>query len=553
MTEDKKLEGLHKENSLNTSKKGESTMSSGEKEQKRISRREFVKGAAVGAAGVAAAGVLASCAQEATPCPPAPTAVPCPPAPTAVPCPPCPVPGVPETWDEEADVVVVGLGGAGAAAAIMAHDAGAEVLILEKGVTPGGSTALCGQCTYGAGTSVQKALGIEDSAEDMLEYYRAVCDGDQEILKLLCDESAPCIEWLIGLGMQVPAEIGMPGITVGGIEPEFAHVTPAVPRSHWSSQDGALWPILLKAVEDREIKYYLETPASELIKSGEEIVGVVAEKEGKPWQIKAKKGVVIASGGFSRNKEMLYDLVSSVDLVAFTCLTDDGDGLKMAQSAGAGTAFPDAIDGVPSWKNPEVPNSFTISPQYTLVDNPAYIIVNLDGNRFVDETTYYGYSNPRIIDQPEGICFVITCGEAGKKNIVTQDVKSSDTIEGLAKELGIDPAGLVSAVEKWNKYCQDGEDPDFDRAILLSPINAPPYYGAATYPGFAATQGGIKINTKAEVLDALSKRPIGRLYAAGCCAGSYGRLYPGCGSMVNEIIVTGRIAGKNAANLASWS
>jgi len=494
-----------------------------------LTRRNFVKGLAVAGAATAAAGMLAGCKKNEM------------------------VSLMPEKWDEEVDVVVVGLGGAGAAAAIEAHDAGAEVLVLEKGVTAGGSTAMCGQCIYGAGTSVQKALGIEDSAEDMLKYYKAVCDGDQEILKLLCDESASGIEWLIGLGMKVPAEVAMPGITVGGIEPDFADVTPVVPRSHWSASDGALWPTLLKAVKDREIKYYLETPASQLIENGTEIVGVVAEKEGKPWHIKARKGVVVSAGGFSRNRNMLYDWVSSVDLVAFTCLTDEGEGIQMAQSVGAGIAFPDAIDGVPSWKNPEVPNNFTISPQYTLADNPSYIIVNLDGNRFVNETTYYGYSNPRILEQPEGICFVITCGEAGKKNIVTQDIKSSDTIEGLAKELGIDPAGLVGTIEKWNQYCQEGKDPDFARPILLSPVDTPPYYGAATYPGFAATQGGIKINTKSEVLDALSHEPISRLYAAGCGAASYGRLYPGCGSMVNEIIVTGRIAGKNVAKEEAWS
>lgn len=508
-------------------------MSTDQKEQEGLSRREFLRGAAAGGVaglvvGGGGAALLVSGKNKGAA-------------------------GIPEEWDEETDIVVVGFGGAGAAAAIMAHDAGAEVIVLEKAVTAGGSTAMCGQCIYGAGTSVQKALGIEDSAEEMLKYYRAVCDGDQEILKLLCDESAPGIEWLIGLGMKVPAEIGMPGITVGGVEPDYADITAPVPRSHWSSDEGALWPILLKAVKDRGIKFYLETPASGLVQSGDEILGVVAEKEGQPWQIQARKGVIISAGGFSRNKKMLYDFVSNVELVAFTCLTDDGDGIKMAQSAGAGIAFPDAIDGVPSWRNPEVPNNFTISPEYTLQDNPAYIITNLDGNRFVDETTYYGYSNPKILDQPQGIAFVITCGDAGKKNIVTKDVKSSDTLEGLAKELGIDPEGLVSTVERWNQYCQEAQDPECGRTSLLSPIDAPPYYGAATYPGFAATQGGIKINTKTEVLDALTEQPIPRLYAAGCCAASYGRLYPGCGSMVNEIIVTGRIAGRNAASLESWS
>jgi flavocytochrome c len=490
--------------------------------QSNLTRRDFVKGLAVAGAVTAAGGVLAGCQKGDT------------------------VSLVPEKWDEEVDVVVIGLGGAGAAAAIEAHDAGAEVIILEKGVMAGGSTSMCGQCIYGAGTSVQKALGIEDSAEDMFNYYKAVCDGDQEIMKLLCDNSADDIEWLINLGMKVPAEIGMPGITIGGVEPLFAHVAPPVPRSHWSSSEGNLWPILLKAIEDRGIKYYLETPASKLITNGQEIVGVTATKEGKPWQIKAGKGVVIAAGGFSRNKEMLYNLVSSAELVPFTCLTDDGDGIKMAQSAGAAVAFVDGILDVPTWKNPEIPNSFLISPEY-IAGQPPYIVVNLNGNRFVDETTFYEYSNPKILAQPESICFVIASGEAGKNAILTQDVKSSETIEGLAQELGIDPAGLAGTVKKWNQYCQDGQDPDCGRAKLFSPIDSGPYYGGATYPGFAATMGGIKVNTKSEVLDALSSQPVARLYAAGCGAASYGRFYPGCGSQVNQIICTGRIAGKNVA------
>jgi succinate dehydrogenase/fumarate reductase flavoprotein subunit len=518
-----------------------------EKEARRsLSRRDFVKGATV----LAGAGALASCAPAATPAP-APTAAPCPTCPPPEECPPCLVPGVPETWDEETDVAVVGFGGAGAAAAITANDAGADVIILEKGEVAGGSTALSGQVIYAAGTSVQKAAGIDDSPENMLAFYMAACDGDPDVIRMLCYESAPSVEWLIGLGMKVPAQLGSPGLAVTGVEPQFAGVTPVVPRGHNPEKDTLLWATLFKAAQEREIKYYLETPASRLVWNGTDVVGVEAQKDGESWHIKAKKGVVIAAGGFTRNSEMLYDLVSDAEFATWTCPMDHGDGIRMAQRVGAGVAFVDGIMGTAGWQGTEVYCLFLVAPQY-VPENPPFIVINLEGKRFMDETIHYYYANRKVMEQPESISFLVTAGEAGKNAIPAPDIKTSETVEGLAEELGLDLASVVSTVDAWNESCEQGADREFGRAELLSPLAAGPYYSAAVIPGFGGTLGGLKINPKAEVLNALTRQPIPRLYAAGCGAASYGRFYPASGTQLNDCVCTGRMAGTNAAAQEPW-
>lgn len=495
-------------------------------DKERITRRGFVKGAAL-AAGAAAAGMVGGCAAAA-------------PA------------DVPAKWNEETEVVVIGLGGAGAAAAITATEAGAQALVLEKGQVPGGSTALSGQAIYAAGTSVQRAAGISDSAEAMLEYYMAACDGDPEIIKMLCYDSGPNLEWLIELGMQVPAQVGSPGLGVSGVEALYADVTPVVPRAHVATPEASVWKTLMKTVDDRGIKYYLETGASKLVWDGKEVVGVEASKEGEPYYIRAKKGVVIAAGGFSRNKQMLYDWLSSAELATWTCPNDDGSGIRMAQSVGCGIAFPDSILGTVGWKGTETYCLFLLAAQY-VPETPPYIVVNLDGKRFLDEGMHYILANARLLEQPKGAAYVITSGEAGRKAIATEDVKTGATIEDLAEALDLDSATLRATVDAWNKACQDGEDVQFGRTELLNPLTTGPFYAGAIVPGFGATAGGIKINAKSEVLNALTGQPIPRLYAAGCGAASYGRFYPSSGTQINECICTGRNAGRNAAALDSWA
>jgi len=287
----------------------EEQMAKEKESPKKLSRREFVKGAAA----VAGAGALVSCAPAATPAP----------APT---CPP--VAGVPDTWDKEADVVVVGFGGAGGSAALEAHDAGAEVIILEKTPTPGGATSVCGGIIYAAGSSVQKAAGITDTPDEMYEYWMAAGKGlnDPELDRILADRSAEMVEWLIEMGgVFKPERLYFSGAEA---DPEFAAITPPKLRGHYIEAVTPTWPfppesdptrtygptaggtgffsLFWEGANARGIEVLLETPATALVTDPitKEVLGVKAESQGNTLYIKARGAVVLAAGTFGMNKEM---------------------------------------------------------------------------------------------------------------------------------------------------------------------------------------------------------------------------------------------------------
>ena len=341
-------------------------MSSGEKEEKRISRRDFVRGAAVGAAGVAAASVLAGCANEATPEVIKETVE-------------VPVevvkevevikevdskPWLPEKWDEEADVVVAGFGAAGSAAAIDAHDSGAEVIILEKMPFEGGSIRRCGGAILGAGTVVQAALGVEDSPDKLYEWLM-LCWANSNIdparIRIIADNAGKNVDWVVeDLGADMPWELGPPGINPGlnstcGLFPNPpGHDTVEPERSHWMYPEpgyedegweggmvggtGLFLPFW-NAIKARGIRVLLETPLVELVVTPDgEVLGVKAESGGKTLYVKAKKAVFLGTGGWRNNVKMLKNYhpgasdatISSIE----ASLQADGEVLKAEDVAG---------------------------------------------------------------------------------------------------------------------------------------------------------------------------------------------------------------------------
>ncbi|MGA9351694.1 MAG: FAD-dependent oxidoreductase [Anaerolineae bacterium] len=584
MTEEKESKGLNGENSLNTSKKGGRIMSTDEKEQKRITRREFVKGAAVGAAGVAAAGVLASCAQEATPCP---TPSPCPPAPTAA---PCPVPWLPEKWDKEADVVVVGFGGAGGAAALEAHDAGAKVIILEKTPTPGGATTLCCGVIYAAGTSVQKAEGITDTADEMYKYWMAMGKGlcDPELVRAVADQSGDTVEWLKKMGAVFYSGVGTPGVIgpwglyYSGAEadPEFTALTPAKVRGHNVRPATPTWPYppqfppetpltgggggtnpgetyrngtgffkcLYEGAKARGIEVLSETPAIALIADPvtKQVLGVRAQSKGTTLFIKATRAVVLATSGFTWNQQMLklHNVDHGATIVPNSSSTpaDVGEGIQMAMAIGADVAN---MDQGTTYGGP----------------TPGAIFVNGGGRRFVDETIYGMYLAEVMRGQRGAVVYSIFDEDIRKEVGLTGTIQAP-TIRELAvkigidpiSQLGIDPAVLEDTVNTYNGYVQSGKDLEFGRTtkrhhaepIPMVPIITPPFHALKVLPMVVLTQGGLRINSKAQVID-VSGNVIPRLYAAGLCSGGFiGDMYPGSGSAICTALNTGRIAGKNA-------
>jgi succinate dehydrogenase/fumarate reductase flavoprotein subunit len=313
-----------------------------------LSRRQFVKGAAVGAVGVAAAGMLTSCGEADM------AAI----APPAAECPPCPAPGVPETWDYEADVVVCGYGAAGSAAAIEAHDAGAKVLILEKKSLPGGSIGRCGGAILGAGTQVQKAVGIDDSAEKLYEWVMTSTGGltSPDIAVTYCQNTGPNVDWLqklgeeFGVGAPIPVEKGTMGI--GGVDSTGATYEvfdfEDTPRSHWATAAKAemgehagpeLFTPLYAAINAKGIEALFDTALVELISNGQEVIGVKADNGGKTLYVKAKKGVVLGTGGFAYNDAMKQKYnPEMVGIQSYMTDAATGEGILAAQALGADLA-----------------------------------------------------------------------------------------------------------------------------------------------------------------------------------------------------------------------
>lgn len=474
----------------------------------------------------------------------------------------------PKTWDKEADVVVVGYGGAGAAAAIEAHDAAAKVLILEKMPAAGGNTAVSGGIVYGANTSVQKALGIEDTAEEMYKYYMAVGENmlDPERIKFQSQEYGKTIEWLLGMGVEVPIKLGRPGLYICGAEQKFAHVTPPKPRGHETKgEGGALFGVLRKAVTAQKIETLLRTSAKELIVRDEkEVIGILAESRGKTLHIKANKGVILTSGGFSYSKEMrkIYrpDLLEAVSYCA-PGLT--GDGIRMAQAIGGdlenmGNAY---RLNVVAKVSPE--RGALVLP---LLVHPCFM-VNKKGKRFVSEGEFYEYIVEALLKQEGKLAYVFFDESVRKKGgkglaygfssdlsaeLESGVAKKANSISDLGGLMGIDRTTLEETVNKVNANAKAGEDPEFGRKKGLGPVETPPFYCVEVRVGLSDTVGGLKTDLQAKVIDVFG-RVIPRLYAAGSTTdGWMFKIYPGSGTYIGNALTFGRIAGKRAAAEQPW-
>ena len=459
--------------------------------------------------------------------------------------------GIPLSWDEETDVVVVGGGGAGMSAALTAAEAGASVIVLEKSVTTGGSTALCGQAIMGVGTSVQKELGIEDSVEEAMKYFTAIGDGRDDLMRFVVERSADAVEWLISLGMEVPAAIGNPGLVFGGQEKERADLTAPVMRTHYAVKpDPGLWPVLQKAVDAQStIKVETSTPVTKLVldPATGEVLGVLAG-EGRQTSIKARKGVVLAAGGFARNPELMHALISRYEVQTTANEGDTGDGLNLGLAAGAGAGYFGMLSNV-QFSKPIMPCAFIVLGPDTMEGKPPFISVNIIGERWTNERKFYSYICDDILKQPEGRAFVLTCGEAGLAGLsrAGEQAFAGDTLAEVASAMGVDPAVLQATVEQWNAGCAQGIDAQFGRTGELYPLENGPFYAAEVKPGAASTFGGIAVDTDMHAIRALDGAAIPRLYATGMSSMALGRFYPTCGAAVATAITTGRQAGANVA------
>lgn len=467
-------------------------------------------------------------------------------------------------WDEVVDVVIVGFGTAGAVGAIEASDNGASVTILEKMPIGGGTTVMSGGVIYASETPIQRGAGVTDSAGEMYSYLMATGKGlnRPELVRLFAKQSGENIEWLIEQGVNV-----LPYVLNSGCErhPEYACITPPKRRAHLVKGMGeGLFKTLEKSVEERGIEVLLETPVTDLITEGREVIGVIAQSAWGETSIRAKRGVILATGGFMYNKEMLLRYCQK----GYRSLPegnpgDEGDGIRMGRELGADLWAMTETAGLPAVS---IPGQNLARPLVVNYYHFPCILVNQAGRRFVNEGDYYEFVNDALIEleggPPAYVIFDESVRMQAKDKIVkyfSSDLKKeieeglviqASTVENLAVRVGIDPTRLKKTFDQHNAYSRTGRDLDFGKTeeMGLMPLDASPFYAIQVYPGIIATTGGLKINVNAQVLD-VGGNAIPRLYAAGRTEGGViGRVFPGSGITLQDAICWGRIAGRHAAS-----
>lgn len=467
-------------------------------------------------------------------------------------------------WNKETDVVVVGFGGAGAAAAIEAKRAGSEVVLLEMNPRGGGSTMACGGFIMMGGTELQEKFGVEDSTENFYKYLCAAggeTEEGEEFIRVVADASPEVYKWCVSCGMDFESGICDMEHHLGGnnagtslgfsgneMARDYAAVTPAVPRGHMAQPGSSgkdIFAALQATVEAEGIEVLYETPGSYLLQNAEgRVTGICAQGEDGELFVKARKGVVLTCGGFVDNPEMLnayYPFVNKRGSHLTTAGSENGSGILMGQALGAATR------GM---------GRFQIGyPLVTLTEHLAKgVLVNERGHRIVAEDEYNSFMGKAIIMAPTSRCYTIvdeaTLQEGGGKiPSMSQEVLVADSFAEIAEGLGINADVLEATMAFYNESVSLGEDREFGKAAkFLHPMETGPFhvYLTGSEQCYTASCGGLKIDTGAHVLKE-DGTTIPGLYAAGRNAGTIYGWYMGSGSSLADVFTFGRIAGQNAA------
>lgn len=449
--------------------------------------------------------------------------------------------------DVGVDVLVIGAGGCGLAAAIAAHDLGVSVAIVEKLDRPGGNTALSTGSVPGAGTRFQRAAGIEDSPERMLEDLMALSGPHDvpELVELLVERSAPLVEWLadtVGVRLDVISE--------------YRHVAHSVPRLHApSSRRGRdLTDDLLGAVERRGIPLALASAAVELNVDGAgAVVGaVVRDSRGEMSRMGAAK-VILAVNGFGNDRELVAEYCEEVAGASYMgARGSEGEAVRWGRSLGARLGNMASYQGYATILHP---HGELLS--WTTIEKGG-ILVNSAAERFGDEAIgYSGFAAPVLRqDEPVHAIFDQRVRDAAAREPWFKEIldygaaKCAETFEDLAAATGLDADRLCETIEAYDRAAAGaGADPHGRTAFGLAPLQ-PPYWFARVTAALLSTQGGLVVDRDARVLDETG-RPIRNLFAGGgAVAGISGRaggVGYASGSGLLHAIGLGWIAGEAAA------
>ena len=545
---------------------------------------------------------------------------------------------LPERWDLEVDVAVLGSGASALTAALAAADTGAKVAVLEKGALVGGTSATSGGIAWIPNNHHQASHGIADSREDALAYLSSLSLGvmDVDLAEAFVDRGPEMVRYLeehtpvrFHLAEGYPdyhpehpgglprggrsldpdlfafEELGSWAGRVNGQGTDLHPQAPVVPvtlveametgipdaevlaersRRDFRALGRALIGGLLKGCLERELPVMTGVRAVELIRRDAAVVGVRTERDGRDFFIKARKGVVLATGGFEWSSELVKAFLRGPLTGPASPPENEGDGLIMAMEVGA------ALGNMSeAWWMPTIPipgETVRGKPLFRICVSertlPGSILVNRKGQRFVNEAANYNDigrafhtfdpTNFSFLNSEAWLVFDDAYFQkypvAGFRPGADRPdglVHSGETLVELAAPLGVDAAGLEASIARFNTFAARGEDPDFGRGesaydcyngdrtlpkpfATLGPIEVAPFHAVRLVSGALGTKGGPKTNASAQVLDPRG-RVIPGLYAAGnAMAGATGMVYGGAGGTLGPGMTFGYIAGQSAGS-----
>jgi succinate dehydrogenase/fumarate reductase flavoprotein subunit len=472
-----------------------------------------------------------------------------------------------ERWTASAELVVVGYGIAGVSGAIEARESGAGVLVLERSSGCTGSTAAAsGHFYLGGGTPVQKACGFADDAKAVTDYFNAVTQRpDHAKIEAFALANTELFDWLEARGVPFDRSyyptkaVIQPGrdclIWTGNerVYPFRDRAHPA-PRGHkvaFEGEEGGGGLALEQLVQHAErigVEARFDTHVDGLVLAGDRVVGVSARHFGERQFFRAEGGVLLAGGGFGRNGTMMERYLPRFAQVSIVGgQYDDGTAIRLGMEAGGAV---ENMDGI-----------LVTSPIYPPEQLVKGILVNCEGQRFIAEDSYHTRTSLAIIEQPQGIAYLIVDSDifaypAWRDHANQQLVDGFDSVAEMASRLGVPQKGLEQTLEEYSNAAAVGTDPAFGKhPDWLKPLNAAPWavfdysYGRAIFYGF--TLGGLSISKYGEVLRD-DKSPIEGLYAAGACASmlAHGADNYASGISLSAGAFFGRQAGRHAASLA---
>ena len=444
---------------------------------------------------------------------------------------------------ETVDVLVIGAGSSGLNAAIAAKRAGAKVVLLEKHSFAGGNSMLAAGGYNAVGTPQQAKKGIKDNVDlyvkDTMKGGRG--KNDPALVRILAEESAAGVKWLEDMGADLSDVKRSGGATV-----DRTH------RPHGGMSVGPHIVDVLRAQATKEgVGARVNARAVKLLLDKDyKIAGAIVHGKHSGYYKIAAKAVVLATGGYGQNKEMIAVYRPTFkDMTSSNNVTSTGDGIKMALNIGASMTD---IDWVQAHPTVGLDSRILISET---VRGVGAIMVNVKGARFVNELTTRDRASDAILHQPERRAWLVFDNDLYKSAKMVRGydhlgmLKKADTVAELAKLCGMDAKTLEETVKSYNKFKKAGKDEAFGRPDMPLGVEKAPFYAVAVAPGIHHTMGGVAITTESEVLD-IQSRPIPGLYAAGEVTGGVHGFNRLGGNAIADTVVFGRRSGEHAAKYA---